>query len=78
MPVPRQSSGQGQCGQTGSGEGRGRQRIVDGLALILFHGKGSHWMVRKVPSYLTDHLPFGFYFLGLAHTSVLDFLYKSL
>lgn len=59
-------------------QGKGRRCIVDGLALILFHGEGSHWMVRKVPSYLTNHLPFGFYFLGLAHTSVLDFLYKSL
>lgn len=58
--------------------GKGRQWIVDGLALILFHGKGSHWMVHKMPSYLTYHLLIEFYFLGLAYTSVLDFLCKSL
>lgn len=59
-------------------QGKNRQWIVDGPALILSHGKKSHGMVHKMPSHLTNHLLFEFYSLGLAYVSVLDFLCKGL
>lgn len=39
--------------------------------------KGSHRMVHKMPSYVTNHVLFEFVFFGIAYTSVLNFLYKK-